>query len=96
MLDIAYSMLGNVPAAAVAAIVAGLLRNVAGWLENSYKDGKVDEYETKELLGTTVKYFCSVMLLTVGMLIEQAVAGSFVLDIGTSAVKKVGKSTTPP
>jgi len=91
MLDIAYSMLGNIPTAAVAAIVAGLLRNLAGWLENSYKDDKVDEYEIKQLVGTMVKYFSSVMLLMVGMPIEQAVAGSFVLDVGASAVKKMSK-----
>lgn len=91
MLELVYSMLGNVPAAAVAAIGAGLLRNVAGWLENSYKDNKIDQYEIKQLLGTTVKYFTSVSLLMLGMPVEQAVAGSFVLDVGTSAVKKVGK-----
>jgi len=84
-------MLGNIPTAAVAAIVAGLLRNLAGWLENSYKDDKVDEYEIKQLVGTMVKYFSSVMLLMVGMPIEQAVAGSFVLDVGASAVKKMSK-----
>lgn len=91
MLEVAYSMSGNVPAAVVAAIVAGLLRNIAGWLVNTYKDGKVDEYEIKQLFGTIVQYFASVMLLMTGMPIEQAVAGSFLADVGTSALKKINQ-----
>lgn len=42
MLEIAYSVLGDVPAAAVTVIVAGLLRSVKGWFENSHKDGNVN------------------------------------------------------
>mgnify|MGYP003394880873 CR=1 FL=1 len=87
MLETAYSMVGNIPEAAIAAILAGLLRNIAGWLVNTYKDGKVDEYEIKQLFGTIVQYFSSVMLLMVGMPVEQAVAGAFVLDVGSSALK---------
>lgn len=91
MLETVYSIIGNIPTVVITAIVAGLLRNIAGWFENAYKDGKIDEYEIKELLGTIVKYFASIMLLTTGMPIEQAVAGSFILDVGTSAIKKINK-----
>lgn len=91
MLEVVYLMLGNVPASAVAAIGAGLLRNVAGWLENSYKDNKVDEYEIRQLFGTIVKYFASVSLLMLGFPLPEAVAGSFILDVGTSAIKKMDK-----
>ena len=92
MLETAYSMIGNVPMTAIAAILAGLLRNIAGWLVNTYKDGKVDKYEIRQLFGTIIQYFASIMLLSQGMSIEQAVAGSFVLDTGASALKKSGKS----
>ena len=91
MLETAYSMLGNIPDAAIMAIVVGILRSVTGWFENAYKDGKIDEYEIKQLLGTTVKYFASIMLLMLGLPIEQAVAGSFILDAGTSAMRKINK-----
>ncbi len=91
MFEAAYSMLGNIPEAAIMAIVVGILRNFTGWLENAYKDGKLEGYEIKQLLGTTVKYFASIMLLMLGLPIEQAVAGSFVLDAGTSAIRKVNK-----
>lgn len=80
-------MLGNIPMAVIAAILAGLLRNIAGWIENSYKDGKLDPYDIKQLFGTIVKYFAYIMLLMLGMPIGQAVVGSFVLDVGSSALK---------
>ena len=92
MLETAYSMLVNIPEAAIMAIVAGILRNITWRFENTYKDGKLDEYEIKQLLGTMVKYFASIMLLMLGLPIEQAVAGSFVLDAGTSALKKSRKA----
>lgn len=88
MLETAYSMLGNIPVAAIAAILAGLLRNISGWVENAYKDGSVEPYEIKQLYGTITKYFAAIMLLMLGVPIEQAIAGSFVLDIGASTLKK--------
>lgn len=94
MLEVIYTMLGNIPKAAITAISVGLLRNIAGWLENSYKDGKIDSHEKKQLIGTMIKYFSSVMILMLGMPLEQAVAGSFLLDTGTSAIKKIGKDSS--
>ena len=41
----------------------------------------------KQLGGTMIKYFASVSLLMLGLPVEQAVAGAFVLDAGTSALK---------
>jgi len=38
---------------AVAVLLPAVLRNVAGWLEHSLKDGKISKYELK-LLGSTV------------------------------------------
>jgi len=87
MFEVTTEMLNNVPIAVIAALAAGLLRSVAGWLENALKDGKVDAFEMKQLGGTMVKYFASVSLLMLGLPVEQAVAGAFVLDAGTSALK---------
>jgi len=87
MFEVTTDMLNNVPIAVIAALAAGLLRSVAGWLENSLKDGKIDAFEVKQLGGTMVKYFASVSLLMLGLPVEQAVAGAFVLDAGTSALK---------
>jgi len=87
MFEITTDLVGNIPIAVLAAVSAGLLRSVAGWLENSLKDGKIDEFELKQLGGTVVKYFASVSLLALGLPIEQAVAGAFVLDVGSSALK---------
>lgn len=91
MFETVYSMLGNIPEATTMAISAGILRNFTGWLENAYKDGKLDKYEIQQLFGTMVKYFASIMLLMLGLPIEQAVAGSFVLDVGASSMKKINK-----
>lgn len=91
MLEIASSILGNIPEATMAAILAGLLRNVAGWLENAYKDGKIEKYEIKQLFGTIIKYFSYIMLLMIGLPIEQAVVGTFVIDATTSSVRKINK-----
>ncbi len=87
MFEITADLVSNIPIAVIAAVSAGLLRSVAGWLENSLKDGKIDGYELKQLGGTVVKYFASVSILALGLPIDQAVAGAFVLDVGTSALK---------
>ncbi|MFH1528700.1 MAG: hypothetical protein ABIG69_18995 [Bacteroidota bacterium] len=87
MLEVTSELVTNVPLAAVTAVSAGLLRNVAGWLENSLKDGKVDEFEIRQLAGTIIKYFASVSILMIGLPIDQAVVGTFILDVGASALK---------
>ena len=67
MLETLNTALGNVPLVAVAAVVAGLLRATAGWLENALRDGKIDELEWKQLGGTVVQYFSYIMLLMLGV-----------------------------
>jgi len=85
------TVLANLPLAAILGVVAGLLRNVGGFLENALKDGRIDSYEWKQLVGTIVKYFVGILLLSMGMPIETAVAGTFVMDVSASAVKKAGR-----
>ncbi len=89
MFEITAEMINNVPIVVIAALSAGLLRSVAGWLENSLADGVITEFEVKQLGETVVKYFASVSLLALGLPVEQAVAGAFVLDVGKSAVKSI-------
>jgi hypothetical protein len=36
-------------------IVAGIARNVAGWIENACKDGVITKYEWGQLLSTTIQ-----------------------------------------
>jgi len=61
------NIVGNVPVAALVAITAGFIRAFAGWVENAWKDGKVEAFEWKQLGGTIVKYFSGVMLLMLGL-----------------------------
>ena len=87
MWDILMAFANNVPMAGLTAIGAGLLRSVAGWIENSWKDGKIDSFEWKQLGGTMVKYFSLVMLLMVGLPIGESVAAAAGLDIVSNAIK---------
>ena len=75
-------------------IAAGGIRNIAGWLENSFKDGEIQGYEWGKLFGTILE----IGVLTIsaiyglGLDVTQAtgvgVLGSFIL----SAIKKAGLS----
>lgn len=88
-MDIVGSMSANIPMAVVAAIVIGLFRNILGWLENALKDGKIDEYEWKQLFRTVTKYFTYVMILMVGLPVDQAITAAFGLDILKSSLEKI-------
>jgi biotin transporter BioY len=88
--EILNTLIQNAPTALIVAITVGFIRNIAGWLENSWKDGKVTEYEFKQLGGTIVKYFAGIMILMLGLPLEESIVGAFVLDIGASAIKNRG------
>ena len=81
-------LLQNLPIAALVGITAGLLRSIAGWLENVLKDGKVDKFEWKQLLGTITKYFGGMILLMFGLPIGTSIVALFGLDVITSSLKK--------
>ena len=83
MVDVAI-----IPTAAMAAIVAGLLRNVAGWAENALRDGKVEPYEWRQLAGTIIGYFAAITLLAQGLDVGEAVAATYGLDAIRGAFKK--------
>ncbi len=88
MLEVVNGMIGNIPVAVLAAIVAGLLRSIAGYIENVYKDGADQPFEAKKLIGTVVQYFAYIMLLMLGLPAGPAVAGAFIVDAGKSALTK--------
>jgi len=41
--------------AILAAVIPSVIRNIAGWIENAFEDGKITEYEWKELAATTLR-----------------------------------------
>jgi hypothetical protein len=71
---------------------AAILRNVAGWLENSMQDGKVSTYEWGQLGGTVLKFVVIAVGLMYGLNLDPitASAGALLADIGISTVKKIG------
>lgn len=89
-MDILANFLANVPYTVLAGVGAGVLRNIAGWIENALKDGKVEKYEYKELAGTIIKYVTFVSLLSLGLPIDQSIVATLSLDVGASAIKKAG------
>jgi len=75
-------------------LVAGGIRNIAGWLEASLKDGKVDRYEWSQLGSTVLQVAVISFAAMFGLGLDPASAsGIGVLgSIGISAVKKAGTS----
>lgn len=87
MIDLT-TIIGNVTPAIVVAVVIGLIRNILGWLENSFKDGEITPYEWTMLGSTVMKYFTYVLILSVGLPIDQAIIGAFGLDVVKSSLDK--------
>ena len=88
MLEILRQTIANIPVAVIAAIVAGILRSIAGYLENVYKDGNDSAFEWKKLLGTMIQYFQYILLLMLGLPIGPSVVGAFIIDAGKSSLNK--------
>lgn len=82
------NLAGGIPSAVIVAAIAGLIRSILGWFENAYKDGVITDFEVKQLVGTIAKYFSGILLLSQGLPIEQAIAGTYGLDVVASALKK--------
>jgi hypothetical protein len=72
-------------------IIAGVLRNAAGWVENSLKDGKVNAYEWGQLFATTVQV-ALIGFAAIAMGADPLVgAGAGILgSMAISTAKKVG------
>lgn len=74
-------------------ILAGVIRNLAGWIEGALKDGKISSYEWGQLLATTIQVAVigySAVMLGADPLVG---AGAGILgSMAISTVKKVGSS----
>ncbi len=88
MLEIVNNMIVNIPVAVMAAIVAGILRSIAGYLENVYRDGSDQQFEMKKLIGTIIQYFQYILLLMLSLPVGPAVVGAFIIDVGKSSLYK--------
>lgn len=77
----------SVVTATLLALLAGLIRNVAGWLENALKDGKIEAYEWKQLIGTIIAYIGTINVMAIGLDPEIATAVMIIIDILRSALK---------
>lgn len=49
------------------ALILPILRNVTGWLENAFQDGKIDKYEWRQLGETLVKLGAPVLMVWIGV-----------------------------
>ena len=73
-------------------VIAGGIRNIAGWLETSLKDGKIDTYEIGKLFGTILEVGVISISVMYGLGLDAVqasgigVLGSFII----SAIKKAG------
>jgi len=73
-------------------IGAGLLRNVAGWLENSFKDGKVNAYEWGQLGKTILEIFVIAIAAYYGLGTDMVASSALgvLASVGISTVRKIG------
>jgi len=60
-------MIENAQIVIITGALAGFLRNVAGWIQNSYRDGVVSDYEWKQLFATVVQYTGQTAILFLGI-----------------------------
>ena len=73
-------------------LLAGGARNILGWLENAFKDGKIESFEWGQLIGTVLEVVVLTFGLAYGMNLDtlQAAAGGILASFGLSAMKKAG------
>lgn len=76
--------------ATLLAVVAGFVRDVAGYLENALRDGKVEPYEVKKLAGTILAYIGTVNLLAIGLSPETATVVTVIVDMLRTGLAKLG------
>lgn len=80
------------------AVLSGLTifgRNLYGWIINSFKDGKIQDYEWKQLGTTIVKLgglalflFLGISVVVPGISIEQSAMLAALIDVLKSELKK--------
>jgi len=76
-------------------ITAGaiLIRNIAGWIENAFKDGRVSKYELKQLGATIFRVGLITAGLSYGLSLDTMSAAStgVVLDMILTKIGSVAK-----
>lgn len=77
--------------ATLLAIVAGLIRCIAGWAENALRDGEVEPFEWKQLAGTLAVFIGGINILSLGLTPENATIVMFALDMIRTALEKIAK-----
>ncbi len=73
----------------LAAIAAGVFRNVLGYLKTALEDGKISKYEWTMLGSKMVEALLLTVALTIGVGADptQAAAGAVLLSYGRSAIQ---------
>ncbi len=56
-------------------------------MENALRDGKIDDYEVKQLAGTLATYVATINVLALGLTPEYATVVAYVLDMVRTALK---------
>ena len=81
------------------AVLVPVGRSVAGWLQNSLEDGKIDKFEWGKLGETIVRVgviatgtFVGLQGLGVDISVVGAAAGAMVLDIILRKIEKIGNN----
>ena len=71
--------------------VAAALRSIAGWLENSLRDGKIEKYEWGQLGATILRVGAIGLALYFGFNLDGLESGGIAIavDFVLSAVKKI-------
>lgn len=81
----------DIGTATLLAIVAGVIRVLAGWVENVLRDGKVEPFEWKQLAGTLAVFIAGINVLSLGLTPEQATMVMFALDMLRTALAKIAE-----
>jgi hypothetical protein len=73
-------------------VIAGGVRNIVGWLENSLKDGKISTYEWGELCATVLQVGMLTMSAFYGLnlTLQEASGVGILASFLISGIKKAG------
>lgn len=76
----------------IAGAVGGLVRNVAGWAENAFKDGKVSSYEWGQLLATVFQVATVALATSFAVGTDPTTSGAIgvLASFAISTAKKIG------
>ena len=76
----------------IAPVLAGVVRNFAGWISNSLKDGQISSYEWGQLLATTIEVaLIGYSSMLVGLDPISSAGAGILGSMAISTIKKVGK-----